>query len=150
MPSRRDLEFALATGIQPIAGAWRRLADSALASLGMSNSKGWALVHLARVGPDTRQADLAREIGISEASLVRTLHQLEHAGFVTRTPDPADRRSNRLALTETGRAIADGIDHRLVALRAELLDGLSADDIATSVRVLDHVARRIAERRGRP
>jgi MarR family transcriptional regulator for hemolysin len=150
MSSRRQLEFALATGMRPIAGAWQRLADAALATLDISNSQGWALVHLARLGAETRQADLARAIGITEASLVRTLHQLEHAGYVTRRPDPDDRRTNRLVLTEAGATIATGIDARLVVLRAELLDGLPDADVETTVRVLDTVARRIAERRGRP
>jgi MarR family transcriptional regulator for hemolysin len=148
MPARRALEFALATGIRPIAGAWQRLADAALASLDISNSQGWALVHLARLGVEARQADLARAIGITEASLVRTLHQLEHAGFVTRRPDPDDRRTNRLALTEAGAAIADGIGARLVTLRAELLDGVTDADLAITVRTLELVGQRIAARRG--
>lgn len=144
------MEFALATGIRPIAGAWQRLADAALASLDISNSQGWALVHLARLGAKTRQGDLARAIGITEASLVRTLHLLERAGFVTRRPDPEDRRTNRLALTEAGATIAEGIDARLVALRAELLDGIADADLAITVRTLDLVGQRIAARRGRP
>jgi len=150
MPARRDLEFALATGIRPLAGAWQRLADAALASLDISTSQGWALVHIARLGAELRQADLARAIGITEASLVRTLHQLERAGFVARRPDPGDRRTNRLVLTEAGAAIAGGIDARLAALRAELLDGVADADLATTVRVLDHVGQRIAALRGQP
>ena len=148
--SRRAVEFALATGLRPIAGAWQRLADAALASLDISNSQGWALVHLARMGPDTRQSDLARAIGITEASLVRTLHQLEHAGLIARQTNPQDRRSNRLVLTGAGVAMADSIDSRLIELRADLLDGIPDDDLEASVRVLDRVAQRIAERRGRP
>ena len=150
MPSRRELEFALANGVRPLAAAWHRLADGALASLEISNSQGWALVHLARLGPTTRQADLAQAIGITEASLVRILHQLEHAGFVTRQPDRDDRRTNRLMLTESGAVIAAGIDERLVALRTYLLDGVTDEDIALTTRTLDLVARRIAEWRGLP
>jgi len=150
MPTRRALEFALATGMRPIAGAWQRMADVVLASLDISNSQGWALVHLARLGAETRQADLARAIGITEASLVRTLHQLEHAGFVMRQSDPDDRRTNRLVLTKAGAAIADGIDARLVKLRADLLDDVSDADLATTVRVIERVGERIAERRSQP
>jgi len=144
------MEFALAMVIRPIAGAWQRLADATLASLDISNSQGWALVHLARMGSDTRQADLARAIGITEASLVRTLHQLQHAGLVARRADPEDRRTNRLALTEAGVAVAEGIDARLLALRADLLDGIADDDLAATVRVLDILTQRIAKRRGPP
>jgi MarR family transcriptional regulator for hemolysin len=147
---RRHLELALATGIRPLAGAWQRLADAALASFGISNSQGWALVHLARLGPDTRQADLARAIGITEASLVRTLHQLEHAGLIARQPGRDDRRANRLVLSDRGATLAARIDERLIALRAELLADICDDELDTTMRVLDHVAQRIVERRGRP
>lgn len=150
MDNRRYLEFSLATGIRPLAGAWQRLADVALASFGISNSQGWALVHLARLGTDTRQADLARAIGITEASLVRTLHQLEHAGLIARQPGQDDRRANRLVLSDRGAKLAAQIDERLVALRIELLEGISDDDLNATLRVLNHVAQRIAERRGRP
>jgi MarR family transcriptional regulator for hemolysin len=150
MTPRAACEFALATGLRPISGAWQRLADAVLASLEVSNSQGWALVHLGRLGSTTRQADLARAIGIAEPSLVRTLHQLEEEGYVSRQPDPDDRRTNRLVLTKAGAAIAESADARLMALRAELLDGFSDADLATTVRVLDRVGQRIQERRGRP
>lgn len=150
MPPRRALEFKLATGLRPIAGAWMRLADTVLASLEISNSQGWALVHLVRMEPNVRQADLARAIGITEASLVTTLHQLENAGFVTRQPDPDDRRTNRLVLTAAGTDIARGIDQRLIAMRAELLVGISDDDLAVTVALLERVAERIVEQRARP
>ena len=42
-----------------VARGWRHLADEALAELRVSSSAGWCLVHLARLGPDVRQADLA-------------------------------------------------------------------------------------------
>ena len=147
MAERQQIEHALATRMSPIARAWQRLADATLASLGISNSSGWALVHLERLGPETRQRELARAIGVSEASLVRTLHQLERAGLIMRRTDPGDRRTNRLALTEAGAALAARIDARLIALRHDLLDGVAESDIATAVRVLDTVAARIAERR---
>jgi MarR family transcriptional regulator for hemolysin len=146
---RRQLERALATRMSPVARQWQRLADAALASLGISSSSGWALVHLARLGSEARQNALARAIGISEASLVRTLHQLENAALVSRQADPDDRRSNRLVLTEAGATLTRRIDARLVELRADLLDGISDEAIDAAVRVLDHVAAQIAERRGR-
>ena len=108
------------------------------------------MVHLARLGADTRQADLARAIGITEASLVRTLHQLEHAGLIARQPGHDDRRANRLVLSDRGAKLAAQIDERLIALRIELLEGIPDDDLNATLRVLNHVAQRVTERRGRP
>lgn len=136
--------------MNPLARAWQRLADTALASLDISHSTGWTLVYLQRLGEEARQADLARAVGVTEASLVRTLHALEEAGLVRRVPDVRDRRANRLQLTETGVSHASRIDARLAALRSELLDGVSDAELETTLRVLDHLTAKLADRRPRP
>ncbi|TCM32508.1 MarR family transcriptional regulator [Novosphingobium aerophilum] len=121
------------------------MADSALSSLGVSNSSAWALVHLLRLGDEVRQGDLARVINVTEPSLVRTLHLLEDAGLVERHADDSDRRAKHLRLTEEGSIVAKRIDKRLIELRATLLDGIPTEDVETVVRVLDRIAARIAE-----
>lgn len=150
MADRHSLERALATRMSPVARAWQRLADATLASLDISSSTGWALVYLQRLGDSARQADLARAVGVTEASLVRTLHALEDAGLVVRVPDERDRRANLLRLTKEGVSHASRIDRRLAALRSELLDGVSDGDLETTLRVLDTLAARLADRRAQP
>ncbi|MFT4055394.1 MAG: MarR family transcriptional regulator, partial [Novosphingobium sp.] len=102
MTDRLSLAHDLATQLAPVARVWRQLADRILASLEISNSAGWALVHLERLGAGARQAELARAIGITEASLTTTVRQLEQAGLVERLADAADRRANSLHLTTEG------------------------------------------------
>ncbi|CAN5412849.1 MarR family transcriptional regulator [soil metagenome] len=148
--SRKELERKLATQLSPMSRAWMQLADQVLALLGVSNSTGWCLVWLDRLGDNVRQADLARAIGVREASLVRTLHQLETAGFVQRQTDPEDRRANHLLLTVEGRALSGRIEARLVELRRDILADLSTDDIEATVRVCEALTKSIAERRLQP
>lgn len=145
MQDRQSSEKALAARLGPVSRSWQQLADSALSSLGVSNSSGWALVHLLRLGDEVRQGDLARVINVTEPSLVRTLHLLEDAGLVERRADDSDRRAKNLCLTEEGAAAARRIDKRLIELRASLLDGIPTEDVETVVRVLDRIAARIAE-----
>ncbi len=147
MPDRPALERALATRMSPTSRAWQRLADATLASLDISGSTGWALVYLQRLGEDVRQAELARAIGVTEASLVRTLHALEESGMVVRVADAQDRRANRLRLTERGVSHASRIDQRLAALRSALLDGVSDADLEATLRLLDQLATKLAEHR---
>jgi MarR family transcriptional regulator for hemolysin len=149
MADRQTLERALATRMNPTSRAWQRLADATLASLDISNSTGWALVYLQRLGEETRQADLARAVGVTEASLVRTLHALEDAGLVQRVVDASDRRANRLRLTQTGISLAVRIDARLATLRSALLEGVSDAALETTLEVLEHLAARLAERQPR-
>ncbi len=149
MTDRSSLAHDLATQLPPVARVWRQLADRILASLDISNSAGWALVHLERLGAGARQAELARAIGITEASLTTTVRQLEQAGLVERLADEGDRRANRLHLTQEGARIARKAEGRLVALRAELLDGISDADLEAAVRLISTVANRAADMRGR-
>lgn len=147
MPDRPSLERALATRMSPTSRAWQRLADATLASLDISSSTGWALVYLQRLGEDVRQAELARAIGVTEASLVRTLHALEDAGLVIRVADLQDRRVNRLRLTERGVSHASRIDAQLAALRSTLLEDVSDADLEATLRLLDQLAAKLAKRR---
>lgn len=143
-----DLKRALAHKMPSVARAWHQLADRTLAEFGVSNSTGWCLIYLDRLGPDVRQIELAEELGIAQPSLVRTLDQLQAAGLVERTPHPEDRRSNRIALTGAGQDLVGQIETKLGDLRRDLLQGVSDSDIKAVVDLLDLLGRRIAERRG--
>lgn len=149
MTDRITLAHELATQLSPVSRAWLQLADRILGSLAISNSAGWALVHLERLGKGARQGDLARAIGITEASLVRTLQQLERGGLVERRPDEEDRRANRLHLTAEGKELARKAEKRLIELRIELLDGIPDEQLEGAVRLLGIVSERAAEMRSR-
>ncbi|MDO0929205.1 MarR family transcriptional regulator [Streptomyces sp. TG1A-8] len=50
-----------------------------------------------------RPGELAHRLGVEASHVTRTVRQLEKAGYVTRVPDPDDRRAQRIQLTGTGR-----------------------------------------------
>ena len=137
----------LAQKMPQVARNWLLLANEALAEFRVSNSAGWCLVHLDRLGPDARQADLADELGITQPSLVRTLDQLEAMALVERVPNPEDKRSNRIAFTPEGKQLAGRIETRLSALRCELLEGVPDAAVEIAVNLMELLGRRIAERR---
>jgi DNA-binding MarR family transcriptional regulator len=56
-----------------------------------------------------RPSDLAARLRMSKQALNHLLGQLEHLGYLTRQPDPADRRSKRIALTRRGTKAATTI-----------------------------------------
>lgn len=144
------LAHLLATQLSPVSRAWLQQADRILATLEISNSAGWALVHLQRLGADARQGDLARAIGITEASLARTIQHLERAGLVQRVADEVDRRANHIHFTPEGEKLACMAESRLVDLRAALLDGISDEELDAAVRLLQTVSERMTGMRVRP
>lgn len=142
-----DPRRALAHKMALVARNWRQLADGALAEFGVSNSAGWCLIHLDRLGADVRQADLAESLDIRQPSLVRTLDLLQANGLVARATHPEDKRSNILSLTPTGRELVGRIEEKLGAMRAELLRDIPDEAIEIMVELLDLIGQRIAERR---
>lgn len=139
---------ALVWRIAPVARQLRQASDEMLSELGVSSSAGWCLISLARMGTDSRQTDLADQLGITQPSLVRTLHQLQAAGLVGRIPHPSDKRSNRLALTATGEELAGRIEQKLAELHRGLLKDVPDAAIDIMANLMDLLSQRIAARRG--
>ncbi|WP_327596372.1 MarR family transcriptional regulator [Streptomyces chartreusis] len=50
-----------------------------------------------------RPGELAARLGVEASHVTRTVQQLQKTGYVTRVPDPQDRRAQRIELTEPGR-----------------------------------------------
>ncbi|KUL24694.1 MarR family winged helix-turn-helix transcriptional regulator [Streptomyces regalis] len=50
-----------------------------------------------------RPGELAARLGVEASHVTRTVQQLQKSGYVTRVPDPQDRRAQRIELTEAGR-----------------------------------------------
>src|ERR671911_1503420 len=92
-----QLRFALARSA-------RRLRQEA--GTGLSPSLTAALATVERCGPLTPSelADLER---VARPTVTRVLTRLEEAGLISRTPDPADRRSTLVAVTPAGAALLD-------------------------------------------
>lgn len=147
--ARAVLESAYARTLLPLAKMWRQAADRALRDMNVSASTGWALVQVGRLGDDVRQTDLAQQLDVTQASLVRSIDQMTAAGLVERRRDPADARVSRIRLTEHGRALVTTIEAKFASLRAAMLDDVSDDDLATALRVAERLGARFTADRAR-
>lgn len=126
---------------------WRRLAEDAVSSLGLSEARAAPLIWVGRLGGGVRQVTLAQHIGIEGPSLVRLLDQLEAAGLLERRDDPEDRRAKTIWLTPEGKALTRRVERVLTDLRERLLQDISDADIAAALRVFqafDVVAEPVA------
>lgn len=55
--------------------------------------------------PGCRVYDIARELGITTGGTSKLVDRIEASGYCRRLPNPADRRSSLLELTEAGRRL---------------------------------------------
>ena len=96
------------------------------------------------------QRDLVARLDIEQATMANTLARMERDGLIRRTPDPKDRRAQRVWLTETGRALQGPATAAAREVNAAALDGLGADERAAFLETLATVVRGLQERRGTP
>jgi MarR family transcriptional regulator, transcriptional regulator for hemolysin len=89
----------------------------------------WAVLGRLRREEGITQAELAAHLELQPISLVRLLDRLVDQGLVERRNDPHDRRAKRLYLTDEGRAMVHDLAPLGHALRAEILDDVSADEM---------------------
>lgn len=141
------MERLVAQRLTALSRRWRRLGDQTLAQLGVSNATGWCLVYLSRLGENARQSDLAHIMGVREATLVRTLAQLESARLIIRSPNPNDARANIMRITEHGQSLVAEIERLLAQLRHEILQDISEEELETTMRVCDRIDDRFNDRR---
>lgn len=94
-----------------------------------------ALVVLASRGPQN-VAGLASELAVAPATATRMCDRLVRKRLITRTHERGDRRSVRLALTASGRALVDAVSARRRHEIGELLAAVPAGDRDELVRAL--------------
>jgi DNA-binding MarR family transcriptional regulator len=101
-----DLEVeGIVDRIQYLQRHLRRAMDETLAEHGLTHGEWSVLGHLRRTeGQSQTPGQLARRSDLSTGAMTNRLDRLEQAGLVTRVPDPDDRRSVRVELTQAGHA----------------------------------------------
>ncbi len=70
---------------------------------------------------------LAERLGMSRAGVSKTLGKLERRGFISRTPNPADRRAALVTITPAGAKAVDDLFPRQLAAEVQLLADLGED-----------------------
>ncbi|MFE9118731.1 MarR family winged helix-turn-helix transcriptional regulator [Streptomyces sp. NPDC007172] len=84
------------------------------------------------------QADPGRRFAVDPEDMVGMLNQLQQAGLVLRTPDPADRRKNAVTVTPKGTAVLARCGSLAASANAEPLAPLTPDEQAQLMPAHSH------------
>ncbi|MEU6541226.1 MarR family transcriptional regulator [Streptomyces sp. NPDC047000] len=98
--------------------------------------------------PGARVADIAAEFAIGIGATSKGVDRLERQGWAVRQPNPADRRSSLLALTDDGTRLVDAAQETLAEALAELI-GDTLDSASVSAAAQAFVKLRSALERNR-
>ncbi|SDW74442.1 transcriptional regulator SlyA [Marinobacter mobilis] len=132
---RDQFPFAVAR----VTRRWRKLLDERLKDLGVTQARWTTMVYLQKGGEGLTQRELASLMAIENPTLVRLLDSLEEQSLIERRPCQNDRRARRLFLTEDGERFMDDLNARAQALREEMLEGISDDEIACALKVFQKI-----------
>jgi DNA-binding MarR family transcriptional regulator len=123
-------------------GAFLRSAQwRAAETLGLTPTQIDALTLLKRRGA-SRLSDLAKHLGVTQATASDAVAALHRKALVRKQPDPADGRAVVLTLTPPGEEIAAGQDRPPRAL-ADALSSLDAGEHAALRRALVKIIREL-------
>jgi MarR family transcriptional regulator for hemolysin len=142
-PARPPIGLQLSRTARSVSRAF----DDALAEAGGSLPVWLVLISLKSQEPDN-QRDLARAVGIREATLTHHLNAMEAQGLVTRRRDPANRRVHLVELTEAGEAVFVRLRDAALSFDQRLRGGFSDDEIAGLEALLARLEANVAD--GRP
>ncbi len=96
------------------------------------------LAALDEYGP-LSQADLGRRLGLDRNDVSTVLARLDHDRAVTRQPDPADPRRNRVTVTQTGLRYLQELQDHADVVQHDLLEGLDEDEQGHLGALLDRI-----------
>ena len=143
MPSLAATDTALAGALRDAVGRLSRRMRHRAPHPELSLGQLAALRTLERHGPMS-PGELAEHEKVQPPSMTRILARLEDSGYLTRTPDPTDRRQVVVAASPDGRSLLADDRRRRDAWIAQRLRTLSADEIAAlaaAVPVLEKLSR---------
>lgn len=124
------------TGPVPVAVAlWQlvqrvmRSFDALLAEEGGS-WQVWHILLALHQGTPATQRELARAVGIREATLTHHLRGMEDRGLILRTREESNRRVQRIDVTEAGEALYRKLKSAAIRFDRTLRDAIGDDDVA--------------------
>lgn len=144
-----DDPYTIVRLLHETARLWLDLYDRAMRAQlpDMTRARCAVVTHLAQ-HEGVNQVALAQVLGIRPITLVRLLDRLETAGFVTRMPDPHDRRAHVLTLTAKARPIIASICDLTRKTNDDLQLGISKAEARELRALLCRIRSNLADRAG--
>ena len=130
----RQLGFLL----KDVSRRYTRRFEERAQSLSLTLPQCKALIYL-QDSEGVSQKRLAELTELDPMTLVRILDRMEADGWVQRRFDPSDRRAHSLWLTAQVKPVVEHVWQLIQETRAEMLQGLSAEERTLLVTLLERV-----------
>ena len=108
----------------------RKIMRHYLDETGVYHAQHRLLMEISR-HPNASQADIARSMDISPATIAVSLKKLEKGGYIHKVMDEADNRFNQITVTEKGNQVVEQSKRIFEATDRKVLKGFSEAEKAT-------------------
>jgi len=137
------LRMQVTIGLVLAGRRYRALLDERLRSTGQSSARMETMAVILTAPEPRPQVDVAKRLRIEGPTLTRMLDALEKDRLVERLPDPSDRRTKQLRLTESGEETLEEIFAIADGLRTRLFEGFSEAEVDTINAFLTRLLERL-------
>ena len=121
------------------AKTWERAADIELRErFGLTGAK-WKIIVVLSMREGITQKNIADMAFVEAPTLVPIIDKMEKEGYLTRQPDPSDRRNNLIFMTKKAKTIVDPIIDCILEIRNMGLNKISKKDMETAKKVLEQI-----------
>lgn len=112
---------------------------------GMSRSWGMVMGHLTHAEGGVTATDLRQRIGVTAASMSKTLADMEQDGLVMRTPNPDDARSMLVHLTESGKQRLSVFPRIMTEIEETAFAGFSEEELEQLGSMLERIRQNLGD-----
>ena len=121
------------------AKAWEKAADIELRErFGLVGSQ-WKIIIVLSMKEGITQKHIADMAFVEAPTLVPVIDKMEKQGYLTRQPDPGDRRNNLIFMTQKSKEIIDSIIECILEIRNMGLNKVSKKDMEIARKVLEQI-----------
>lgn len=125
---KETLAFLLNSSARFLNTAFEKLISNA--GLGLTPGEARALLTVSAI-EGSKQADIASRIGLEPMTVCTYLDRLESLGLVERRPNPDDRRSKCIYLTQSSADMLVAVRHEVDSVIGQATEGFSESDLST-------------------
>ena len=136
-----DIFLTLFDMIGELARQRYQAAERCFSALGLNHTEARLLTLLGQHGGTATQDTLSNLIFLDRSNVGRALHHLEHAGYIERRKDDADKRTKRVQITAKGQTAVGDIAKLRREMAQHFFGALTADEAGSVVDLLSKVLR---------
>jgi DNA-binding MarR family transcriptional regulator len=127
----------------------RHIINENLRPLNLSSAEGNILLHLLTQGQQMGQEQIVEQLDISKPAVSRALDSLYLKGYVTRQQDPADRRVNRVRLTDKAREIGPIVEQAYNQVYTLAVQGITDEELENFVSLFSRMSENFARQQAK-